>query len=480
MRRAAVTLVQATLAGGWVLLAFHSGGYGDTARLAALAVAAVALAVAAIAAPAPLPQASAARIALGGLAGLTAWTAISRAWSPLADAAGDALERDLLYVCALTAGALVWHARGAARQVEPLLLAGVVVVVGAGLAGRLVPGLVPQHPSISAGGRLEQPLTYWNAMGALAGIGVVVAARIAGDRARGIAVRCLAAAAAPALAMGVVLSFSRGALVATAGGLLVLLVLAPSWTQLRAAAICLEAGALASLAALASPAVKELAGGARERQGALVLLALLAAAALAAAATWWAARCERDASVRLGRLPLPRHAAPLAGVLCVLALTVPILAGGRDAGRTPVARGTSAAQLASVRSNRYDYWRVGLDAFAAAPLQGTGAGGFRAEWLRHRPYPEGAREAHSLEVQVLCDLGLPGAVLLLLLLGGVAACARRVQRDDPALASGGAAVLVVWLMHASIDWDWEMPALTLAALLPAGMLLARAGARDGA
>jgi hypothetical protein len=32
----------------------------------------------------------------------------------------------------------------------------------------------------------------------------------------------------------------------------------------------------------------------------------------------------------------------------------------------------------------------------------------------------------------------------------------------------------VWVLHSSIDWDWEMPGLTLVAVLLAGTLLARA------
>ena len=89
--------------------------------------------------------------------------------------------------------------------------------------------------SISAQGRLEQPLTYWNAMGELAALGFVLCAR-AGRR------REPAAAAAGArrppraapLGMGLYLSFSRGALFACAAGLVALVVLAPRREQLRA------------------------------------------------------------------------------------------------------------------------------------------------------------------------------------------------------------------------------------------------------
>jgi hypothetical protein len=49
-----------------------------------------------------------------------------------------------------------------------------------------------------------------------------------------------------------------------------------------------------------------------------------------------------------------------------------------------------------------------------------------------------------------------------------------VRRLDPGLAAGPAAGLAVWLVHATLDWDWEMPALTLVAIALAGMLCAAA------
>ena len=42
------------------------------------------------------------------------------------------------------------------------------------------------------------------------------------------------------------------------------------------------------------------------------------------------------------------------------------------------------------------------------------------------------------------------------------------------LAAGPIAGLVAYLAHAPLDWDWEMPAVTLVAIILAGMLLALA------
>ena len=53
----------------------------------------------------------------------------------------------------------------ALRAVEPALAAGALIVIGYGISERLLPGLLRFQRSASAEGRLEQPLTYWNAMG---------------------------------------------------------------------------------------------------------------------------------------------------------------------------------------------------------------------------------------------------------------------------------------------------------------------------
>jgi hypothetical protein len=39
---------------------------------------------------------------------------------------------------------------------------------------------------------------------------------------------------------------------------------------------------------------------------------------------------------------------------------------------------------------------------------------------------------------------------------------------------------VVWALHASIDWDWEMPAVTIPALVLAGLLMVLAEPEDRA
>jgi hypothetical protein len=54
---------------------------------------------------------------------------------------------------------------------------------------------------------------------------------------------------------------------------------------------------------------------------------------------------------------------------------------------------------------------------------------------------------------------------------GAGAAALGALRRRPQLAAGPAAALLAWFLHASIDWDWQLPAVTLPALALAGALI---------
>ena len=476
MARMAVSVSAATLLVGPTVLAFHAGGYFDGPRVIAAGIAWALVLLLALAGPLPLPASRSGRLALAGLAGIAVWSAISIAWAPLVGPALDSVQRVLLYLAVLLAALAALRDPRAARAVEPVLALGALVAIGYGLAGRLLPGAIDliSERSYGAAGRLEQPITYWNAEGLLAAMGLILCVRIAGDRSRAAAMRLAAAAACAPLGVGIYLSYSRGALAVTGLGLVVLLAAAPSWPQLRAIAAGLTAGALGAVAASLLPGVASLSGtmADQQRDGA-VMLALLGALMLAAAAlTWRWLRAERDGAARVGTLPQARGlptVAAAAAALCVAGL----VAGGmvEDAERSESAA-PSPARLASVSSLRYEYWRVGAEAFARDPIQGTGAGGFRVVWRMERRVPHAVTEVHSLPLEMAAELGLPGLLLFALFVGGVASAGRRALRQGAPLAPGAAAVCLAWLLHATIDWDWQLPAVTLPALVLAGGLLA--------
>ncbi|MEA2420938.1 MAG: hypothetical protein QOF55_37 [Thermoleophilaceae bacterium] len=453
-------LAVVVLLAGPTALAFFQGGYFDSARLVAALVAWVLFGLAALTSRQPLPRRSGGRFALAGLVLLTAWTGASIAWAPLEAPAIDALQRDLLYVAALGAAAALLRDPAARRAVEPTLALGTLVVVGYGLLDRLLPGIFQLKRSTGALGRLEQPLTYWNAMGALAAIGTLLCVRLAGDPDRPRWMRAAAAASSVPLAPGVWLSYSRGALAALAVGLLALAALQLTRAQIRAIAVAVVAGVPAAAVADSLDGVRAFEGS-RERDGLIMLAVFLVLCGLAAAATWVTAR--RPA----GPLRLPRwgSVAIAAGVVAVAAGVVGVAA--QDKGHSAAA-GASVQRLQSIESNRYDYWKVALgDGFGAHPLKGTGAGGFAVIWLEHRDVPERAKVAHSLYVETLAELGLVGFAFLALFIAGVALAARRARHT-----AGPLAALIVFATHSAIDWDWQMPALTLIAIVLMGLLIA--------
>ena len=169
-------------------------------------------------------------------------------------------------------------------------------------------------------------------------------------------------------------------------------------------------------------------------------------------------------------MTLPRRAPWIALVVICAGLALAIVAGAKEHSAQPL--GGGGARLVSLQSNRYAYWRVALRAFGQQPVYGVGAGGWAVDWLRWRPFLEGAQDAHSLELQTLAELGIVGLALLAAFLAGVALAARDALRRAPAAAAGAVAAVVTYVAHSPLDWDWQMPAVTLVALVLAGALLA--------
>jgi hypothetical protein len=478
MRRAVLATCAAVLLVGPAVLALPAGGYGDEARILAGALAWLLAAAAVVAAPDPLPRARAGRVALAGLAVLAALTLLSALWAPIVAQAWADGQRVLLYLGVFVLALAVLSDDRVLSAVEPALVACAVFVTGYGLSERIVPWLVTLTRSPAAGGRLNAPLGYWNAAGAVAAVGLVLAAALAADPGRALRTRASAAAAAPLLGAGIALSFSRGALLAAAVGSAVVLLVRSTAPQARSLAVAYAAAIVAGVVAASLHGVARYAGTAasRDAQGAIagvviVVLALAAAGAQVALA-------RREGSGRLGAGTLPRRArAVVAGVatVAVIAAGVALVAGESGSSGQPQF-GANAGRLSSVQSNRYAYWKVAARTFVHHPLAGVGASGFAVEWLQHRTIAEGAHDAHSLPLETAAELGLLGLAALFTWAGGVAVAARRAARSLPPGATAGlAGGLAAWTAHACIDWAWEMPADTLFGLILAASLVALAG-----
>jgi O-antigen ligase len=467
MRRSVLAVGAAVVIFGPTALAFFSGGFFGPARLIAAMAACALVIVVVVLTPQPLPSSTAGRVALGGLALLTVWTAASIAWAPLAGRAQDDLERLVLYLAFFFAATVLLRGAQVRRWLEPALVLGTFVVIAYALSERLLPGVFEFARSESAGGRLEQPISYWNALGLLAAIGLVLATRVAGDPGRERALRAGAAAAGVALGLAVYLSFSRGALAGVAAGVLFLVALAPAGRpQVRAAAAVLIAGALASLVASLLPTVQSIKPRAEgDSTEGLIMFAALVVLALAAA--FVVARQPSDRGPRvIPSLPVSRPTAVLtsAGVLIVAAALAAAVLEGKPEGTSPV-QGANPSRLGSIDTNRYRYWEVAISSWADKPIQGIGSGGFQVEWLKQRDRVDKSGDAHSLYLETLAELGVVGIAFLMAFLFGMAAAVVRLHRTAPGPATALAGGLATWAVHAGLDWDWEMPAVTLPALM---------------
>lgn len=468
MRAAVLRISTAVLLAGPTLIAFFSGGFFDRARLVAGIVAWAGVVAVALVADRPIPRGAPARAAVGGLLALGAWVLASTLWAPLAGPAWHDAQRLALYGGALIAAVALLRDARAARMVEPALVMGALALVVYGLSERLVPGLVDLVDSRSAQGRLDQPLTYWNAQGSVLAIGLVLAIRVAGTWQRPPWMRLAAAMAAPWLGAGVYLTLSRGALAALAVGVLVVVLSSPARPQLFAAALGLATAAAAACGGWLMDSVQT--PPTTSRAGLAMLCWLLALSLLAALVTQHLAGRDAEDRGRRVRYRLPRGTGIAAVGIVALALTAVVVTGASQS--PPEGASPGAERLKNAGSNRYDYWDVALGMLAGDPFAGEGSGSFRVVWLRERPIREAVQDAHSLTLETGAELGVVGLALLALVLGGVAVAALRAVRERHVLAPGVAAGLAAWLVHAQLDWLWEMPAATLNAILLAGLALA--------
>lgn len=459
--------------GAPLVLSFFSGGFFDEPRLWAAAAtwAVVGLLVLTERVP-PLPRSTPGRVAAGGLAALTLVTGLSLLWTPLGGPAQDDLQRLLLYVGFFVAGTVVLTGR-AGRAVEPVLGLGAACVIAYALSERLLPALMDLAQSASANGRLEQPLTYWNAVGALAALGLLLCVRVAGDSTRPAPLAAAAAAAAPVLGLGLYLTFSRGALAAMCAGVLALSLLTPHRRELGTTCLVFAAAVVAAVAS-ELPGLDPIAdAGADGATGAgLAMLAILIALGAGAGAIALTRRRAGGGEAGLG-VP-PRVAIGLA-IVALVAGAIALVSSGEDLGGVDSG---GAGRLGTVESNRYDYWRVAVSTFADHPVAGHGSGSFRVDWLRERDARERVVDAHSLYAETAAELGLLGLAALAAFLGGILLAGLAAVRRRRADAAGPAAVAVAWAVHAGIDWHWEMPAVTLVALACAARLVAVADQGD--
>jgi hypothetical protein len=470
-----------------VFLAFHAGGFfvGTTGLAVVLILGALILRVTLAQRPfAGLGWAGG--LATGALGLLAVWALASAWWSDAASRALLSFDLTLLYAAlVLLMGSVAWLPRSV-RTVLRLLAVGIVAVCTVALITRVLPNVWHVAPDLR-NERLSYPLTYWNGLGAMAAVGLVLCLHLTCDALEPRAVRALSAAALPVLAATLLFTYSRGAIAACAVGAVLYLLVAHPRGMAGGLPVALPATAVGALLAyradlLATPDFATRAGAVHQghRVALGIAVCALCAGLLRFALTWLDARLARV------ELPQPRRPVRFAlgggALLVVVALALAL--GAPHAlstqyhrfthGDSIADRGDFRTRLTNAGNNgRIEHWRVALKAFSSQPLHGTGGGTYQNRWTRDRHVGFTAVNAHSLYLETLSDLGVVGLVLLLVALGALAVgIARRARGPQRALYGAVLAVFATWAVHAGIDWDWQIPAVTAGPLALAAVAVA--------
>lgn len=285
----------------------------------------------------------------------------------------------------------------------------------------------------------------------------------------------------PFLALCLYFTFSRGAVVSFLVGFVVTAGLASHRRQVLAAALWLGALCaipilLASRSEALTIAPLPMASTAESRQLALVLVAVAAVGALVAS-LFSTVRQTPAGARRIGEFGL-------GGASFVLITTTAwaVHRFGQPL-RWPVQvydSFVSSPQLGNYNLNqrllelsstfRTDLWSVGWKMFVHHPLTGGGGGTFERHWYENRPVAVDTGWPHSLYIGMLGELGMAGLCLVLIGFGPSLLAGFRAK--DRSAIPGLVGALAAYLVHTGVDWDWQLPAVTVAALLVMGGLLA--------
>jgi hypothetical protein len=435
------------------------------------------------------------------LAAFTVWAMLSATWSESSERAVSDATRDITLLGAFVLAAATIRRRHG-RFVVQGMLAAIVLVAALACLSRLRPtGLDGSQTGRflpNTASRLSYGLNYWNALAAFAAMGVPLALAVALD-ARTLAGRALANATVPLLALTVFLTLSRGAIVAGGAGLVIALALTRHRVRwLGSAGLGAVGAAILIKAAMQREAVREgMTGALAQHEGSeLLAVAVVVIAAVALVHTG----LSLTRSAWPGALVLHRRAVSsraraglvAGGLVVAVAMFLAVggphhLADGWSRFKDPQVghKNGDSARLGSASGNgRYQYWVSASRAFESEPLHGIGGGSFETWWSRQATLPGHVRNAHSLYMETLAELGLVGILLLgglialVLSLGSARSLAGPIR--DRAVLAGATAAAAAFAAAAAVDWIWQLTVLPMAFLLLAAVVLSPSRHDDSA
>jgi hypothetical protein len=424
--------------------------------------------------------------AVGVIGSLALLSAISSLWSGSTELSVVEADRLLVYLGFFVAAFLIAQTAERRQCFAEGLAIGALAVALLGLASRLLPDLLDVSDPVVSGPRLMYPLGYWNAVGAMCGIGVPLLLWMSRE-ATSAAARWVSVGAIPAVLLTLYFTYSRGGLLALAVATICLIALSADRLWLLAT---LAIGALATLPAVLAVQARgsladNLANQAAVDQGIVVLLILLGGIAATLLLFAGLRRLEARGGAGTGRmLELSRDPRLLRGVAiagAVLAIAATIAVGGRawdEFSDSDVQFPNDPKQHFSELSGagRHDFYRVAIDTFAEEPVLGTGAGTYEFAWEEQRSINQPVQNAHSLYLEAFAELGLAGGLLVLAMVGSllwIGFCAwrdgsGRERKQNAALL----AAMLALAVGAGLDWFWEIAGLEAVFFLAAGTLVA--------
>jgi hypothetical protein len=424
--------------------------------------------------------------ALGLFAAFVGWTALSLGWTDSTDATSADLARVSGYLAIF---ALILFVRGSrsARLIAGAVGTGIACVTIVALLSRLHPAWFPEADQTArylAGSRnrLAYPLNYWNAVAALAAMGIPLLLNTA-TTGKSVVLRGLAAAALPAMALTIFFTLSRGGVAAGVIAICVYLAFASDRLPRLGTMLVAAAGSaiLIGGASQRHDLQEGLLNAAAHHQGNQVLTMTIVVCA-------GVGLLQAAFSLLLKNTRRPSWTVPSrATALWATAAVVVVVVIGALAANAPhhishswndfksegTARGT--ARLSSFGGEgRYQLWSSAVEENSTKPLTGTGSGTFEYWWNKHGSGSI-VRDTHSLYLQTLGELGIIGLALLggfvaLVLVGSGRAILRAASRGRPQLAAALASC-TAFFVTAAFDWMWQIPVLPVAMLLLAGPLL---------
>ena len=483
----------ATVLAAVVALSFLSGGY-IFSRTAPIVFGLLALAVAWVwLAPRRLKLGRASLVGLSALALFTLWEGLSIAWSVGPDLSWLAFDVSLLYLIVVAVVTVTPAGPAQLRLAGYGYVWAMVPVAVYAFLGKVLPDKLT-HAHLYA--RLSAPIGYWNVLAIMLVMAIVPALEGASRRGLPAAARGAFAGALALFLLTLFFTFSRGGTLAVAIALVVYFaltnerlqgVLTLALTATPAAAALYHARHLETLFNATTNDALRTAQGHAFGHWALAAIGLVIVAQVAAALVTRA-------------IPLAGRRRHVVGAVVLVVALVVVTVGGlafasrygglggfahkiahqftsSDTSANPKSSG--AGRLLALGSNgRIPMVREGLKSFPHHPLAGTGAGTFRfTNYLYRANASFLVKHAHNQWINVLSELGLVGLVLFVLAIGGLLVAAlrplgRAARGADRGLRAAMQAAIVAFVVHMTIDWDWDMAAAAVVFLLFVGVAAA--------